>query len=244
MAFSFSPKIVTDGLVLALDAANTKSYVSGSTVWNDLTANRNNGTLTNGPTFSSANGGSIVFDGTNDYIIVPISSNSTKNLYFSGSSNITVSSWVKTNSLTLNRQDYLMLEDEPNLDILEPIRLFISGSSVTFQVVNASSSFVNTTKNNALPTTASYYNIVGTYDGSNVKLYIQGILEAQDSLSLNIKNSQAGINARWIIGRGEIPLTSRIFNGNIAIIYIYNRTLSAQEILQNYNATKGRFGLT
>ena len=60
--------IVTDGLVLLLDAANTKSYVSGSTIWNDLSRSGNNGSLINGPTFNSLNGGSIVFDGSNDFI--------------------------------------------------------------------------------------------------------------------------------------------------------------------------------
>ncbi len=63
-----NPKIVTDGLVLALDAANSKSYPGSGTAWNDISGNSNNGTLTNGPTFSSADGGSILFDGTNDYI--------------------------------------------------------------------------------------------------------------------------------------------------------------------------------
>ena len=67
MAGIVAPNIVTDGLVLYLDAANTKSYASGSTAWNDLVG-INNGTLVNGPTFNSANGGSIVFDGSNDYV--------------------------------------------------------------------------------------------------------------------------------------------------------------------------------
>jgi hypothetical protein len=67
MAFSYSPKIVTDGLVLYLDAANSYSYVSGSTSWNDISRGGNNGTLVNGPTFNSGSGGSIVFDGVNDY---------------------------------------------------------------------------------------------------------------------------------------------------------------------------------
>ena len=68
MAFQYSPKIVTDGLVLYLDAANTKSYVSGSTTWNDISRTNINGTLVNGPTFSSDGGGSILFDGSNDYV--------------------------------------------------------------------------------------------------------------------------------------------------------------------------------
>ena len=68
MAFNYSPKIVTDGLVLYLDAANSKSYVSGSTTWNDISRSGINGTLVNGPTFTGSNGGSIVFDGVNDYV--------------------------------------------------------------------------------------------------------------------------------------------------------------------------------
>jgi hypothetical protein len=70
MSFNYSPKIVTDGLVLYLDAANTKSYVSGSTVWNDLSRSGYNGTLTNGPTFNISNGGSISFDGVDDLSVI------------------------------------------------------------------------------------------------------------------------------------------------------------------------------
>ena len=68
MAYRNGPKIVTDGLVLCLDAAIGKSYPGSGTSWTDLSGNGNNGTLVNGPTFSSANGGSIVLDGVNDYI--------------------------------------------------------------------------------------------------------------------------------------------------------------------------------
>ena len=68
MSFNYSPKIATNGLVLYLDAANTKSYVSESLMWNDISRGGNNGTLTNDPTFDSNNGGSIVFDGIDDYI--------------------------------------------------------------------------------------------------------------------------------------------------------------------------------
>ena len=73
MASLGGPNIITNGLVLALDAANTKSYVSGSTVWRDLSGNNNSGSLTNGPTFNSANGGSIVFDGVDDYCVNSLS---------------------------------------------------------------------------------------------------------------------------------------------------------------------------
>lgn len=68
MATNYNPQIVTNGLVLCLDAANTKSYPGTGTAWTDLSGLGNNGTLTNGPTYSSANNGSIVFDGVDDRV--------------------------------------------------------------------------------------------------------------------------------------------------------------------------------
>jgi hypothetical protein len=88
MAFNYSPKIVTDGLVLYLDAANPKSYPGTGTAWNDISRGGNNGTLVNGPTFDSTNGGSIVFDGVNDYGI-----NNTPNLP-TGNITATICAWV------------------------------------------------------------------------------------------------------------------------------------------------------
>ena len=93
MAFNYSPKIVTDGLVLYMDAANSKSYVSGSTTWNDISRSGNNGTLINGPTFNSSNGGSIVFDGTNDYVNLSDSDN----WFYTG--NFTIEFWYYFNSV-------------------------------------------------------------------------------------------------------------------------------------------------
>jgi hypothetical protein len=84
MAFNYSPKVITDGLVLYLDAANQYSYPRSGTTWSDISRTGANGTLTNGPTFSSANGGSIAFDGTNDYV--------TGSCNVSGQ-NITVNTW-------------------------------------------------------------------------------------------------------------------------------------------------------
>jgi hypothetical protein len=87
MSVAGGPDLIQDGLVLCLDAANTKSYPGSGTSWVDLSGNGNNGTLTNGPTFSSTNGGNIFFDGTNDYVrvsstsIIPGSSSFTFNIW-------------------------------------------------------------------------------------------------------------------------------------------------------------------
>jgi hypothetical protein len=90
MGLSHSPSIATNGLVLCLDAANRKSYPGSGTTWTDLSGNGNNGTLTNGPTYSSANGGSLSFDGTNDVV------NSTTSIIDrADGQEITVSCWIK-----------------------------------------------------------------------------------------------------------------------------------------------------
>ena len=88
MSTKYSPQIVTSGLVLALDAANKVSYPGTGTTWYDLSGNGNTGTITNGPTFSNVNLGTIVFDGTNDYVSIPSTSN------FNNGNNITVEAWV------------------------------------------------------------------------------------------------------------------------------------------------------
>jgi hypothetical protein len=83
------PNIVRSGLALALDAADKNSYRGTGTTWKDLSGNAYNGTLTNGPTFSNINGGTIVFDGTNDYVSIPSNSN------FNNGNNITVEAWAQ-----------------------------------------------------------------------------------------------------------------------------------------------------
>ena len=95
MAFFRGANVVTDGLVLALDAANTKSYPGSGTTWRDMSGNNITGSLTNGPTFNSANGGSIVFDGTNDSVIM--ADNSALN-----TQTPSVEVWIKTNATNQN----------------------------------------------------------------------------------------------------------------------------------------------
>ena len=85
-----APTIVTDGLVFAVDAANYQSYPGSGTTWSDL-VNGNDGTLTNGPTFDSGNGGSIVFDGSDDYMSTTYSTPTS----LQGDPNFTVCGWFK-----------------------------------------------------------------------------------------------------------------------------------------------------
>jgi len=243
---SFTPGgIVKDGLVLHLDAAQPSSYPGSGTTWTDLSGNGNNGTLSqpNGPTFDSANGGSLSFDGVDDYSSVP----PTNGLDLSGTStSITVSCWAKTTDTGLALQGLVMWEDVDDSDGIEPVRLAITSNSNNYPAFilrrydnNGSSNVSGLT----LTSQNTYYNIVGTYNGSTHAIYVNGTLSNQTSYTGGIKVPADGTNAKWIIGRGELTRTDRLLKGNMAQVLIYNRGLSAAEVTQNYNALKSRYGL-
>jgi hypothetical protein len=236
MSFSHSPKIVTDGLVLALDAGNTKSYVSGSTTWFDKSGNGYIGTLTNGPTFSSANGGSIVFDGANDYISV----NNPQTLN-PGTGSFSLEVWCKTNQNATfnglieargdNLRGFLFIVDYA---LPRQITLFMNPNDQASQktysatvtpVVTGSWQQVAVTLNRATNSITFYYN--GIQAGSTVPLLFTGSVDP-------------GSSYRYLVG-GD--LGGAEMNGNISISRQYNRTLSAAEITQNFNALRGRFGI-
>jgi hypothetical protein len=225
MGFYRGPNLVTNGLVLSLDAGNTKSYQSGSTTWFDKSRNGNNGTLTNGPTFSSANGGSIVFDGANDYIAV----NTTPNL----TNPLTICAFVNTSFITGSNQVIY----GPNANGQDNW-LSINNNKVQIYATQTSDvnnfSIVGTTTIEA----NKWYHITGIVNNNVTSIYINGVFEAASSAQAFTAggwNSTARIGQR---ATGQFP-----FNGRIASVQGYNRALSAQEILQNYNATKSRYNL-
>jgi hypothetical protein len=222
MSLSHSPKIVTNGLVLCLDAADKKSYPGTGTLWTDRSGNGNNGTLTNGPTFSGTNGGSIVFDGSDDYVDTPpiIASNS----FF------TISTWV------------YLASGAGNFPMIASVK---SGGGISFFGIRIGSNsapgfnlYLNglQTNNQNVPLINTWYNAVAVYDGS-AKVYVNSVLLSQSSAG-----SSAGFPAGVWIGNGSL-LGNSFWKGNIAQTSIYNRALTPQEILQNFNATRGRYGI-
>jgi hypothetical protein len=227
MALHHSPRIVTDGLVLALDAGDRNSYVSGSTVWRDLTVNANNGTLTNGPTFNSTNGGNIVFDGIDDIVTV-LNSPSIDTV------SVSVELWVKWNSISLGVDKVLFAKGVAS-GAGNRSYWFYENEGVQFSYL---SSFTSPISSNLL-LDGKWHSITGTYDAVNfLNIYLDG----------NLYNSVSGVvtSQKTVFGIG----INGYFNGtyhasskNISSVKIYNRALSSTEILQNYNATKGRFGL-
>jgi hypothetical protein len=232
MGVAGGPDLIQDGLVLSLDASDRNSYVSGSTTWFDLSGLNNSGSLTNGPTFSSANLGSIVFDGSNDYVDVPLSSY----LQF-GTSDFTISYWVyPISKVSL----YPSIFTNYNGYGTGAIYFGVDHSSVpnkySFYINNA----LTPAYTNSNISYGSWEQIISVRDSGIIKLYLNGWQNGTTidgtGITLNGRNSS-------VIRIAAIQGESNFYNGRISNIQIYNRALSAQEIQQNYNAQKSKFGL-
>jgi hypothetical protein len=242
MAVANGGSIVTNGLVLALDAADRNSYVSGSTTWVDISGNGSNGTLTNGPTFSSVSLGGIVFDGIDDYIALPLGSIVDA---------ITILFWISG-----SYQNYKLSLFEratvtgtglstgiPNNGWVQVGYSAASGSTGQF-IINGQ--IYNPDSNASFPyDNPTYVPLMWmgnfNYFGSN----------SSPNLSLHLQPSAGQYTGfKWghnfpykAIGVTATGGNRRYFTGNISNTQIHNRTLSAQEVLQNYNAQKSRFNL-
>ena len=229
MGLSHSPRIVTDGLVLCLDAANKRSYPGAGTTWTDLSKQENHGTLTNGPTFDSANAGSIVFDGTNDYVSITRNSSITPNY-------ISVCGWIKINSKSSN-QFLLALPRSVNGGASYMMYYSLSLDGFVAYARTNSTGTIQTTSTFS-PDTGRWYFLSMTSNGSNLILFIDGEFEASLSFSSVLEYSGSTVLR---IGSYDNQGTPTYTNGNIALTQIYNRALTPDEIRQNYNATRGRF---
>jgi hypothetical protein len=238
-ALYHSPRIVTDGLVLCLDAANVRSYPGSGTSWFDLSGNGNTGTLTNGPTFNSANGGSVVFDGVNDYIDVT----SINRL-----NTTTIEVWFNTSSVSTNTSTrqylYTQQRNPPSLasfSYQERQGFHIAGNILHFQYLNTDNTD-NRVESITTILANTWYQFAVTLDGSVPKMYLNG----QQISSANSKNNTTSKNITvndGNIGRRGDANGEDLFGGNISIVRDYNRALSAAEIAQNFNATRNRFGV-
>jgi energy-coupling factor transporter ATP-binding protein EcfA2 len=227
--------IVTDGLVLNLDAGFTPSYPKSGTTWTDLSLSGNNGTLTNGPTFSADGGGTIVFDGVDDYVAI------------SDSTSLNI-----TGSISME-----ILFKTPRESITERLitkELFVGTFGLGYQLSRYSSDRMLATYNNgntriflysnkkASDFFSNYTHVIYTYNGSNSqKMWINGVDESGQNqfISNFTAGSTAGVDLN-IMRRGRSQEEAQ---GTIAYTRLYNKGLSQSEVLQNYNATKGRFGL-
>ena len=236
--YSFG-KIVTDGLVLCLDAADRNSYVSGSLTWRDLSSNNLTGSLTNGPTFNSGSGGSIVLDGINDYVTVP--NCICTGVGFSGTveiiTNCTGSLIYNERTLPVNSGDgYFFVTSGSTLSIgVNSINALPYTYFLTSSIVANLNQINHYIASYTIPTTT------GTING------VLGTNGQFETLSSQISVGGPISNFTTVdIGRQRNSTYGTTYSspGRVYIVRIYNRRLSQSEMLQNYNAQKSRFGLS
>ena len=232
MSINGPSKIVREGLVLSLDAGNIKSYVTASTSWYDLSKNGNNGTLTNGPAYSTIGQSSILFDGTNDYVSIP----STNGPIQFGTNPFAIECWIyPTNSTT--RQG-LITSSGGNLT--GPI-FAIQGQGTTNAVgsgIYGSADTINTGNNGITSNVWNHLVLTRTSTSANAAtIYVNGVSKATGTIGTNFSTAYA-------VGIGYTNVAGEYYIGNFGIVRIYNnKSLSRDEVLKNFNATRTRFGV-
>ena len=233
MAIAYNTSISANGLVAAFDPANTRSYSGTGTAWNDMSSSGNNATLVNGPTFSSANGGSIVFDGINDYVTTVTASSLGIN---STSTPFTISSWFKTSG----SGEYYLFDNYDNNGLLEDIGFRVDGGVMEIYMHASTSGDTGTLRFGSGYNNNAWHNFVMVWNGSNNILgYADGTLIGSTT-SYTFSGSFDSGTAFWI---GQRPGAAAWFPGNIAQTSVYNRALNQSEIAVNFNAFRGRFGI-
>lgn len=226
---SYYGGIVKDGLVLHLDAGKRDSYPRQGTTWYDLSGNGNNGIIS-GSTFSPDNNGSFVFDGVDDYI-----SMGTRNLI---QTDFTINIWYKLNSNAVKEHfifsnnygitpGLLITSDDAGTGVAS-VKAWYHSGSVTGYTLHSS---LNATQIN---------NITLTRNGSTNVPYVKGV-EITSQIFTNSTFLGSGL---YELGYSTIRNKSTAYmQGNIYAAQIYNRALTSQEILQNFNALRGRYGI-
>ena len=235
MATEGGPNIITDGLVLALDAANVKSYPEIGTTWYDLSGYNNHGELVNGPTFSSTDGGGIVFDGIDDIIYLPF--------VLDTSTNFTIEVTVKNTTMI----------SEPTPQNRQTVWAFTTDTSQGYQLLDLEiwNNGVSSFNGNNVSYTPSLLSNFILGDANSTKIYTLSKSGSSQSWYVNsdikgvVNQTYTGISQYFKLGSRSTGSSGggQPWNGPVYTVRIYNRALTATEVLQNYNATKARFGL-
>lgn len=235
MGLGHSPSIVTSGLVLYLDAANIKSYPRTGTTWTDLIGNGNNGTLTNGVSYSN---GDMVFDGVNNYIAFPV------NIWNHNTGNpFTISCWFKSTQGTGGTIFGQNSSNTPagNTGYVPVIYLRSDGKirTETFWTGSVSNAIVSSSAYND----GKYHNVVCTFSAGTQTLYIDSQYIGQLTSTTQTSYSSSYYYFLGAGNPGGRSLGTSYFSGSISSFSFHNRALSVAEVQQNFNALRGRYGL-
>jgi hypothetical protein len=232
----FQSNIVQDGLVFMVDANNLVSYPKSGTAWYTLTGSAGTAVLTNGPSFSPNNGGSIVFDGVDDYVNTTYSS-----AYDFSNANFSMEAWFYANPVAYgtyevicNRATYGSNERSYELYIAYDA----ANPYIWFGTYNSGWTYVNNPSLTNIQFN-QWNHVVATSDGlGNGKVYINGELrQTNSSFNTAITTTTVPIQIGAYVG-GAV---GGWFNGKIPTVKLYSRALSADEVLQNYQATQDKF---
>ena len=229
-------QIVTDGLQMNMDAGIPESYVGSGGVWNDLSGNNRHVTLVNSPSYSSANGGFLSFNGTNqnaNRTNENIGTNSfSLDVWARPTATITVNAQANSGTTGLTGQRYLLFPIQSATNGGAGISLGTNGLSV-YEHGNA---YIAPLLSHALAISNTVFtNIVIVYTNKLPSLYINNVF---------IKNGLTSLRASVFYNPAEfIGVTYGAYAGSVASVKIYNKSLSVSEITQNFNALRGRYGI-
>ena len=237
MGISYNPKIVTDGLVLCLDAGNRRSYPATGTLWTDLSGQGNNGSLINSPTFNTGNLGNLVITGT-EYVTIPMTP------LLRPANGLTQECWVSLTNNGSTRPTFMGLQYGNSF--FNSYGLWCDSANRLNAVIRngvSSDSYID------IPTTVTpniYYNFTHTYDGVRQILYVNGFEIGRVSTSGIIQYDPLNTILTLCCnfdGPGYNSGPGLNMLGAMSNAKIYNRALTAEEVLQNFNALRGRYGI-
>lgn len=222
--------VVTDGLVLYLDAGNEKSYAGTGTTWSDLSGDENNCTLANTPTFSSNNGGYFQFNGVNEYVDTNFDATS----YFP----LSVCFWINLETLIESGSNIFLDQSTGAVGMGFRYRGGIEQVEA-FWYDTGNSNLATLIPINEFSTNTWHYMCV-TFNTNSIKGYLDGSLSASNVVSLTSSGRSLDTSNNAKIASYN-DSSGGYLDGKIASVQIYNKELSSDEILKNYNALKNRF---
>ena len=230
MACNAGPKIVNDGLVLAVDAASTQSYPGIGTDWYDRSGKGNDGTLTNGPTFDSGNGGSIVFDGTDDYVTTGNTLTDADELFADTGRAWSASSWFNVDVISGTE---IIIGRGGGTAENGNYSVWVSGSNLRVRLRGGTTTTISTSI-----VDNTWYNVAITWDGTTANAYLNGKFISTIAVgTASLRSGDVGI------GIGGELLNVSPFDGKISQVLVHNRALTASEVKQNFDAHRGRYGI-
>jgi hypothetical protein len=243
MGLSHSPSIVTSNLILCLDAANPKSYSGSGNTWFDITGRGNNGTLVNGPAYSSNSGGFISCDGVDDYIEILDNS-----IFDFGTNNFSVEYWFRKNATT-SGYAHIWGVNKWNVggggagtnewDLAIGNGISGTGESIYITIESGSTSYFMTNSSN--PKLYLWNQLVGIRSGAGLSMYVNGALIGTSSpVGMTTSTSVNNISGRNI-RISNSALNNYFSKSDSSIVRIYNKALSSDEVKQNYDANKARY---